>query len=110
MPEQPPAPTFTRRMASGRLCSTASFLTFAAAFSVSVTTAGSSELLGFPAAAGRLLLRVLDLEAGGHGVLGVVDRGVLEELDGVGVDDDVERLLRQDGVVLPLVVEAESVL
>src|SRR3569832_1273975 len=108
MPEQPPAPTFTRRTGAEPFFS-ARARTFLAARSV-IVTMGSSELLGLPAAAGSLLDGVLDAEARTKLVLGVIDGGLLDEGQALRVDDDVEAVLGEDLVGRALVVEGDLVL
>src|SRR3569832_560881 len=94
MPEQPPAPTFTRRTGAEPFFS-ARARTFLAARSV-IVTMGSSELLGLPAAAGSLLDGVLDAEAGAGHVLDEIDGGLLDEGQALRVDDDVEAKQKED--------------
>src|SRR6185312_1989656 len=108
MPEQPPAPTFTRRTGAEPFFS-ARARTFLAARSV-IVTIKTLELLGLSAAARALLDGVLDAEAGAGLVLGVVDRGLLDELEALRVDDHVEAVLGEDLVGRTLVVEGDLVL
>src|SRR6185312_8636833 len=109
MPEQPPAPTFTRRTGAEPFFS-ARARTFLAARSVIVIMEKTLELLGLSAAAGALLDGVLDAEAGAGLVLGVVDGGLLDELQALRVDDHVEPVLGEDLVGRALVVEGDLVL
>src|SRR5579883_1816568 len=110
MPEQPPAPTLTRRM--GALPSfSARALIFWAACGVSETMGlGRLELLGLAAPAGALFLGVADLEARGHRVFAVVDDRFFDQGHAVGIDHDVEAGLGDHVVVRALLVEAEGVL
>src|ERR1035437_10202166 len=101
MPEQPPAPTFTRSTGAWPFLPARSLI-FLAARSVIVTI--NSELLGLSAAAGAFLVRVVDAEAGARLVLGVVDRGRLDEGHALGVDDHVEAVLGQHLVGRALLV------
>src|SRR5271156_5136264 len=106
MPEQPPAPTFTRSTGAWPFLPARSLI-FLAARSVIVTI--KLELLGLAAAAGALLDRVLDAEAGARLVLGVVDRGRLDEGHALGIDDHVEAVLGEDLVRRALVVEGDLI-
>src|SRR5579871_5436339 len=108
MPEQPPAPTFTRRTGAVPFLDARATI-FLAADSVRVTI-NFLELLGLAAAAGALLQRVLDAEAGAGLVLGVVDGGLLDERHALRVDDHVEAVLGEDLVAVDLVVERDAVL